>query len=293
LTRPSIRAWHEKISSKTSQPLNIIISSIEDGYPAHWHRELEIVYILGDGMQIGVDGRIYTLHTRDILIINSCEVHQNYANPNGCAKIILQLDKQPFGVYGDLIFNRKILQPHILPSYSGAPLVTDQSTLHKALERQILAISQEWNDKSDGFELVINARIHDLMAVLLRDVPQEAYAREDLAKRKIRLEQLDRLEGVLEQIENHPEANLSLQQAADISGYSTFHFTRLFKEATGFTFVDYANAFRVNYTEKLLLESDMSITEVAYKAGFNSIETFNRVFKKVTGCTPSIYRSKI
>ncbi|MFE4711437.1 helix-turn-helix domain-containing protein [Paenibacillus sp. NPDC056722] len=290
---PSIRVWHEKIRHKTSQPLNIIISSLEEGYPAHWHKELEIVYILGEGMQIGIGGEIYTLRTRDILLINSCEVHQNFANPNGCAKIILQLDKLPFGAWGDLIFNQKIVQPQLRPAVTDEQTNTWQATLHGELERLILNIQREWEGQSDGFELVINARMHDLMALLLRQVPREIYSKEALTKRKIRLEQLDRLEGVLNHIENHPGSEMTLKQAADISGYSIYHFTRLFKEATGVTFVDYINIFRANYAGQLLLGSDMSITEAAYRAGFNSIETFNRVFKKVNGCTPTLYRSKI
>ncbi|MFC3745327.1 helix-turn-helix domain-containing protein [Paenibacillus sp. GCM10012306] len=293
MAQPSIRAWHEKIRHKTSQPLNIIISSLEEGYPAHWHKELEIVYILGEGMQIGIGGEIYTLRTRDILLINSCEVHQNFANPNGCAKIILQLDKLPFGVWGDLIFNQKILLPHLRPAITDDQNNSWQVTLHGELERLILDIHREWEGKSDGFELIITARMHDLMALLLRLVPREVYSKEALAKRKIRLEQLDRLEGVLNHIENHPGSEMTLKQAADISGYSIYHFTRLFKEATGVTFVDYINIFRANYAGQLLLGSDMSITEAAYRAGFNSIETFNRVFKKVNGCTPTLYRSKI
>jgi AraC-like DNA-binding protein len=292
LAHPSIRAWHEKIRHKTSRPLNIIISSQEEGFPAHWHKELEIVYIVDNNMRIAIGGELFSLQSRDILLINSCEVHQNFANPDGCAKIILQLDKQPFGACGDLVFNRKILQPQIRPSASGEPSAS-QNLLHGELEKQILEIRREWEDKTEGFELVINARMHDLMALLLRGVPQESYTKDALAKRKIRLEQLDRLEGVLRHIESQPETAMSLKQAADLSGYSTFHFTRLFKEATGFTFIDYANAFRADYAGQLLLESDMSITEAAYRAGFNSIETFNRVFKKVNGCTPTVYRSKI
>jgi len=293
LAHSSSRAWHEKINRSSNQPFNIIVSSLEEGFPAHWHKELELVYILRDSMQIGIGGEIYNLQTRDILLINSCEVHQNFANPNGCMKIILQLDKQPFGAYGDFIFNRKVLQPHITPSATGQLTDNNQSHLHRELERQILDICSEWEGKSDGFELVINARVHDLMVVLLREVPQKAYTKEALSKRKIRLEQLDRLENVLKHIESHPEDDISLKQAADISGYSAFHFTRIFKEATGFTFVDYVNVFRVNYASQLLMVSDMRITEAAYGAGFNSIETFNRVFKKVNGCTPTVYRSKI
>lgn len=289
----SPRAWHEKITHKTSQPLNIIISSLEEGYPAHWHKEFEIVYILGDGMQIAVGGQTFDLRHRDILLINSCEVHQNFANPDGCAKIILQLGTAPFGSYGEQVFNQRILQPHLSFDDNTTMMETAPGVMHRALEQQILEIKQEWDHKQNGYELVIHARMHDLMTLLVRDVDREAYTGEALTKRKIRLEQLDRLEGVLKYMESNPEHSLTLKEAAEISGYSLYHFSRLFKEATGLTYVDYVNAFRAHYAGQLLLGSEMSITEAAYRAGFNSIETFNRVFKKVNGCTPTLYRSKI
>ena len=77
-----------------------------------------------------------------------------------------------------------------------------------------------------------------------------------------------------------------------MAGFSPAYFSRFFKEATGVRFVEYVNAFRANVARQLLLQNEHSITEIAYRAGFNSIETFNRVFKSVHGCAPSLLRGK-
>ena len=58
------------------------------------------------------------------------------------------------------------------------------------------------------------------------------------------------------------------------------------------TLNEYLNSVRVKKAEEYLLDMDISITEAAYMSGFNSIQTFNRVFKKIKGCTPTEYRKR-
>lgn len=70
-------------------------------------------------------------------------------------------------------------------------------------------------------------------------------------------------------------------------------FSRIFKEATEKKFHDYLNEFRVRKAEKLLVKEDSTVVQAACAAGFNSMATFNRIFKKVKGCTPTSYRKML
>jgi AraC-like DNA-binding protein len=97
---------------------------------------------------------------------------------------------------------------------------------------------------------------------------------------------------LLDYIDNHYMEELTLDTIADTIGFSKFHFSRLFKQYTNFTFCDYLNLRRIKAAEKLLVEPDYSITEIALQSGFASISTFNRIFKQQKKCTPSEYRSK-
>jgi AraC-like DNA-binding protein len=72
-----------------------------------------------------------------------------------------------------------------------------------------------------------------------------------------------------------------------------YHFTRFFKDTTGMTFWQYLNNYKVSKAVNLLINTSDSISEIAFNSGFNSIKTFNRVFKQVKGCSPSEFRKAI
>lgn len=91
-------------------------------------------------------------------------------------------------------------------------------------------------------------------------------------------------------INNHCTENLTVDALAERTGFSKFHFSRLFKQFTGMTCYNYLISKRISCAEKLLITPNLSITEAAMQSGFNSLSTFNRIFKSIKGCTPSEYR---
>ena len=71
---------------------------------------------------------------------------------------------------------------------------------------------------------------------------------------------------------------------------STSHFYKQFKNTLDISPVDYINSERIKFAKKLLAtEKNLNITDIAYKAGFNSVSYFNRQFKKYEMITPSAY----
>jgi AraC-like DNA-binding protein len=71
---------------------------------------------------------------------------------------------------------------------------------------------------------------------------------------------------------------------------STFYFCKLFKKATGLTFTEYLGRVRIEKAKALLLNPHLRISEIAYDVGFQSLTHFNRVFRQVTGRSPTAFR---
>lgn len=94
-------------------------------------------------------------------------------------------------------------------------------------------------------------------------------------------------------ITEHHDEELSLNQVAASVNTSAFYFCKLFKQATGLTFTDYLARVRVEKVKNLLLNPHKRISEAAYETGFQSLSQFNRVFRRVTGEAPTVWRDKL
>jgi AraC-like DNA-binding protein len=87
--------------------------------------------------------------------------------------------------------------------------------------------------------------------------------------------------------------DLSLGQVAKAVNTSTFYFCKMFKKATGLNFTEYLSRVRVEKAKNLLLNPNLRISEIAFEVGFQSLTHFNRVFKKITGQSPSEFRGRL
>lgn len=96
-------------------------------------------------------------------------------------------------------------------------------------------------------------------------------------------------------MQNHQpylEPNLTLNRLAEQVQLSANQLSQVINTQAGGNFHDYVNQFRVEEVKKALVESDEQIILLAYNHGFNSKSTFNDVFKKFTGLTPTQYRKQ-
>jgi len=94
-------------------------------------------------------------------------------------------------------------------------------------------------------------------------------------------------------INEHQTEDLSLGQVAKAVSMSTFYFCKMFKKITGINFTDYLSRVRIEKAKNLLLNPNLRISEIAYEVGFQSLTHFNRVFKKITGQSPTQYRGQL
>lgn len=91
-------------------------------------------------------------------------------------------------------------------------------------------------------------------------------------------------------IEQHLAEDISLTKVAAAVGINPTHLSEKFKQVTGIKFVDYIARTRFEQARKLLEDVDLRVSEIAFAAGFQSLSQFNRVFKKLSGKSPTDYR---
>jgi AraC-like DNA-binding protein/ligand-binding sensor protein len=94
-------------------------------------------------------------------------------------------------------------------------------------------------------------------------------------------------------IAEHYAEEIALTDVARAVNTSPFYFCKLFKTATGLTFTDYLARVRVETVKQILLNPHKRVSEAAYEAGFQSLSQFNRVFRRVAGESPTVYRDRL
>lgn len=100
------------------------------------------------------------------------------------------------------------------------------------------------------------------------------------------------LERAKDYMHEHYEEELTLDQLADLAGFSPKYFAEVFKNAYGHTPMDYLSGIRMNKAKLLLLRSEPLLREVAHQVGYKDEFYFSRKFKKSFGLSPSEYRKK-
>ena len=92
-------------------------------------------------------------------------------------------------------------------------------------------------------------------------------------------------------IEEHLDANLSVTELAKDNSYSREQFIRIFKQVTGLPPSLYIRYIRVEQAKKWLAGSEMTVTEIAGRVGYENVNNFTRMFQDAVGISPSMYRS--
>ncbi|UUZ95470.1 helix-turn-helix domain-containing protein [Paenibacillus sp. P25] len=98
---------------------------------------------------------------------------------------------------------------------------------------------------------------------------------------------------VIDYMEKHYDGEVTLESMAEKLNITSGYLSTYFKEKTGVNFLDYLNDLRIRKAKEMLLHSSFKIQDVARKAGYHNMNSFNRMFKKFSGITPSEFRKQI
>jgi AraC-like DNA-binding protein len=259
-----------------------------ENYPKHWHSAAEIIMPLAGGYDVVINETAYSLEEGDILIIPTGEIHEITAPKTGGERVILQFDltmlKSVKGMAGaSFIF----FKPWLI-----TPGSEQSAELHSVLKELLLEALSEYKEKQEYYEACITAKIISIAVFMARRQREEfpGVFSDQLMKRKVHVVNFNRC---VEYINQHYREDLPLEFIAKIAGFSKFHFTRWFKQFAGMSFYEYLTQVRMQVAESMLANTEVPITEIALESGFQSIATFNRVFKYNHNLTPTEYRKRL
>ena len=245
---------------------------------AHWHQEIELIYIRSGSAKISITDHSFTAHAGDLVICDSGDIHysDSYDMDNSLDFIIFDTS-----IISSLYKNSGFLYPLVTKKQLEDFGLTDK--LHKLIQ----TVSKELKEKKLYYQDIVKSTLCEFWFLIKRNLPKAS----DLQKQSKRNIMLYDLQQLLSYLDEHYADNISLEFAASKMSFSESHFSKIFKKLTGINFVTYMNLIRIEQAASQLQNSNNKITTIALNCGFNNIRTFNRVFKEVTGYTPSQFSS--
>ncbi len=249
---------------------------------AHWHSEIELVRVLDGELNVRLNNNSYCVKKNEIIFINPETVHQ--ALPMDCVYecIVFNTDLIPATDIGPLFLVDSLKNhEYIIEEY--------HNDLSSSYSKAINKLFSVMHSRSSGYKFKVIGALYELFGEILDLHMFHPTASAPLSTDR----NVPKLRAVLSYIRNNYDSAISLRDMAETAGMSPKYFCYFFKEMTTKTPVEYLNSYRIEKASRKLLNSDMSVTAVAFSCGFNDLSYFIKTFKEIKGITPAKYRKGV
>lgn len=273
----------ETVSYDVSRTLMLYDNTEFEEYPFHWHTPVEIIMPLENGYHIELTSGVhYHIRENDILFLRPGTLHKLYAQEG--ERIIFQFNMNILNSLDDF--------EDFFPSSSSVVLITpeDNPNIHKDCVKLLQEIKDEYLSNATYKDASVYGKLLTLLVLISRNSGNGTVVFSDVKQNKQK-EYLQKFISITDYIKQHCNEEITLDDISEMSGFSKYHFSRLFKEYAGTSYYRYLNQKRIEFAEQLLLDPEINITEAAVRSGFNSISAFIRMFKQLKGCTPTEFRN--
>jgi xylan 1,4-beta-xylosidase len=264
---------HEDVEFFDGMPLNISIKKLTNT-SKHWHNCLELCLVLTGSLTITIEAESYHLYEDDIILINSDQLHQFQGEDN--VVVTIQID---------LSFYKKGLEKGIyFLCNSGAYHNKNKFLELKRLIAKIIYI--HYND-TDGNELLTMSYSYLLILELLKNFKSTQKKSLTCTSKN-----LLRLGDVIQYLSENYAEEITLEQVAERTFLSPSYLSHFFKVNMNVSFFNYLTGIRLHHAVNDLLQTSLSIEQIAANNGFANSRYLVNAFKKQFDMLPREYRSK-
>ncbi len=238
-------------------------------FPLHMHKHLEFAYNAGGQMQMTVGGREYCMEAGDCMLIFPYQLH-SFSSEGEIDLSLIIADMDYVGEFKEEL-SRYELETPCFP----------KSSLSRYGQRILELVRTSAYDSQVPYQLD-----KGLLLVLLTDI----FHHIPMSPRNVPAD-LSISQKLLQYVNEHIVEELTAAKAAKAMGISPYYLSRIFSEELKTSFPAYVAGQRLNLACNMLRNTQMSVTEITYEAGFPNMRTFHRCFRRQFGCTPTEWRS--
>ncbi|MDF2988438.1 MAG: hypothetical protein K0R50_3948 [Eubacterium sp.] len=247
----------------------------------HFHDKYEIYYLRSGERYYFIKDRVFHIKKGHLVLIKEGELHKTTDAEKPDHERTLLYFRKPF-VSTANNSTACLLESLNSRSYFVLELpLKEQQTVDKIFYEMFL----EAEEQQAGFEVCLQGLLMKLLVYMgryIRGTDENAFVSNSPKHEKV--------SEIVKYINGHYYEELSIPDMARLFYISPYYLSRIFKETTGFTLLEYINTLRIKEAQKLLTGKRIKVIDVADKTGFGSVSQFNRTFKQVSGFSPLNYR---
>ena len=275
------------MKSKDSKSTFEIYSRVSDEWlvkPCFSGSSMQIVEVRSGAVRIQAGTEYICAEQGDFVFVPSGLMFSAHAEEGEASVRAILFDK---AIIEENIVNyeTEILHMFYIQSENKVKLFDAQHPTYPILSRCMNDSYDEYLLKDVCFKLPVRANIYLMMSALLR-----YYCGSKNEADKIIYHNVLRLKPVIAYIAERFSDKLRIETLADKIMVSADYFTKMFKDSIGKTPVDYINGIRVNKAMQLLIDTNLSMTEISESVGFCNANYFHKIFKQYMGISPLAYR---
>lgn len=253
----------------------------------HWHEEMEAVVLTAGSVVFAAGNRKYTLQAGEGFFINSGVLHGAWAiDTSGCQFHSLVFHPRLVGGSTDSVFYQNYVLPLMEnPAAEGlvlSPRIPWQADACAAIEDAWQACAQE----PVGYEFQVRTSLSQLLCLLQASAPEGSKA----SKKHMR--SAERMKRMLRYIHENFSQDLNTTAIAQSAGVSESECLRCFHTIIGTTPIQYLRQYRIQRSAQLLAQTQMPVSDIAARCGFQDVSYFTKTFRELRGCAPSEYRKE-
>lgn len=290
MLKSRIRSYETRLEKSSMLPFYIYKIECKKnttGIYAHWHEELEILYVNCRGI-IEIEGAPISFKENDIIFINKDQLHLVNALSDGLIYAIV-FD------YSFIDFkNSDFCQVHIIENLKSKKMffpavISNAETEYEMIKSYLFEMVNQYYSNILGKELKIKCNIYEII-FLLYSANKLSKATE--IKNNQDVNQLSYVKATIHYMENDFNSPLTIDEMAKNISISKFHLIKVFKQITGVTPIIYLRDLRIEKSIKYLNEGH-SVTQTAYMCGFNNLSYFIRTFRERFKVSPKEFQNTV
>ncbi|MGO4540525.1 helix-turn-helix domain-containing protein [Paenibacillus sp. 2TAB19] len=282
-----MEAFNEKVAYENPLLSIRVFRSIrnEEGLTNwHYHKQLELLLVLGGELDVYVEEEHFHLASGDVVLIGASELHRD-RSIGVLDYIVLQFDLEQFYDQSTIPYMRYFSETQ-MPLSKANYIFHLNHTIKQQTASLAKEILEEATRKDTGYELAVSILIKQILLLLLRgDSRKVLTLQEDFDRTRLR--------PVLDYIETHLTDRIQVEEVCKIANMSYYYFVKYFKKTIGLSFTEYVNYRKVKWAERILLTKDLSISEVGERIGMPNMAHFYKMFKKYNDCSPKQFQRKM